>query len=549
MRLKVFTDSRLPMAETLEKTGASMYRIFKSEEKNCLLLRMRGLVTEEEAIRLIQDLTASLRSMKKGYGLVFDLREYSPREGDNADFMVKSALRIMAIKKPALVGRISLPIALMRMDRIYAEMQLPVTFKVKNATSMKGMLGLLTNHRLEISRTLAEWIGTLPEDIEKGLPEENGDAQTNNENEGPLPEIPPFIRGFSITGNPVRHELIRIEVDTDQDFHDTAYTFEFAYRRQNPSATWNLIPRTDKNHSRNFRFEETGKHEIYVRITRPQTDFANPLLSEFRIPIHISPVPLEKRTGMQAKKDTVFPVKGQRSFLLLNKNTTDPHFLKTIIYEINMDTQMVVTAQTSPALKSLKSVDSLDLVATDQNHPADGRPGLQILSLEALPRYILPDGQPREALMLRFTLPVRQTGLRSERQAFRCACQPYTDMMAGKIRFKETSFTSKEDFRFNDISMTGIGLKFPQGYETRLPDAGNTFLLELFFEAVEGTLADIHIHAEIKLVRKKTDSESGETSAGFTFSQLDADHETLLARHINALQLLERQRLLNEKRS
>ncbi|TYT73933.1 PilZ domain-containing protein [Desulfobotulus mexicanus] len=523
-----------------------MYRIFKSEEKNCLLLRMRGLITEEEAIRLIQELTASMRSMRKDFGLCLDMRELSPRTEDNADFMVKSALRIMAIKKPAMVARIALPIALMRMDRIYAETQLPVTFKVKNATSMKGMLALLTNHRLEVSKTLAEWILTLPEDIEKNLLGEN-DAPANNKDS--LPEMPPFIRGFSITGNPVRHELIRIEVDTDQDFYDTPYTFEFAYRRQSPSATWNLMPKTDKNHSRNCRFEDAGEYEIYIRITRNQKDFTNPLLTELRIPIYISPVSLEKRSRTQAKKDTDFPAKGQRCFLLLNKNTTDPHFLKTIIYEVNMDTQMVVIAQTSPALKSLKSVDSLDLVSTDQNHPEDGRPGLQILSLEALSRYILPDGQAREALMLRFTLPIRQTGLRSERKAYRCSCQPYTSLMAGKIRFKDTTFTSKNDFRFNDISMTGIGLKFPPGYETKLPDTGNTFLLELFFEAVEGTLADIHINAEIKLVRKKTDSTNEETSAGFTFSQLDADHETLLARHINAIQLLERQRLLNEKRS
>ncbi|MDY0161682.1 PilZ domain-containing protein [Desulfobotulus sp.] len=522
-----------------------MYRIFKSETENCLLLRMRGLVTEEEAVRLIQELTSTLRTMRKGFGLAVDLREYSPKEGDNADFMVKNALRIMAIKKPAVVARIAIPQVLKRMDRVYAEMQLPVTFKVKNATSMAEMVSILVRHRLQISQSLGRWILTLPEDIEKKLLQKNLSAKdmAPSETENILP-IPPFIRGFSISGNPVRHELIRIEVDTDEELHDEPYTFEFGYRRLASPSLWQLMPKTEKNHSRTCRFNDAGRYEICVRVSQPHSPTSEPLLTELRIPLFISPA--AGQAGSEKKippSRTDFLMRNNRCFLLQDRDGTTPCFMKTIIYEVNMDTQTVVVSQPSPPLKSLKGIDTLDLTATEHNDPDQGRPGIQILSLETLSRYMLPDGQAQEALMLRFTLPVQHTGLRNERQAFRCCCLPYAHLMAGKIRTKELTFTSKHDFRFSDISMTGIGLRFPGEHGMKLPDTDSRFLLEFFFEAVEGTLADIHINAEIQLVRKETDPLSGEITAGFSFLKLDADQETLLARHINALQLLERQRM------
>lgn len=528
-----------------------MYHIFKSEKENCLLLRMRGLVLEEEGVRIIQDLTSQIRSMRKGFSLALDLRAYSPKPGDNAEFMVRNALRVLAIKKPAIIIRIALEPVLKRIDRIYGEMGLPFSFKVKNGASLRELISLLSTHDLPAYQRMALWLASLPEDIEAPLTEMLRDLEKKMASRKPeaLP-TPPFIRGFSITGNPVRQEKIRIQVETDQEQAEEPYLFHFSYRYlsslENLDDPWRVLPETDEgSNCRTWRFEQTGKHEIRIRVLKTSVREGSALSNEIRIPLFI--VPQGETNSSHAANDFSFS-KGASCFLLQDRERLQPTFLETRILEINLSAQSLVVSTPKTPLRSLTSLDTLDLVATEYAHPEKGRPGLHIIAVESIPHYFHEDGHSESALLLRFTLPLRHIGLRGERQAFRCACQPYAHHMAGKILSGHTLLTSKHHFVFQDISILGIGLLFSPEHAALLPEKGAYCTLELFFEAIEGTLADIHISAKIQMVRKEQDTKTQMFVAGFSFVEMDAREETLLARHINSLQLLERQRLLNEKK-
>lgn len=144
--------------------------------------------------------------------------------------------------------------------------------------------------------------------------------------------------------------------------------------------------------------------------------------------------------------------------LVFNMNSLNPISRSSIIHDIDHRNQTITIAQPLIPITVTTSYDELHLTAIIYNKNRKMRVGLQCQPVKFDDHYRLASQIITKAIILKYKPPVAETNIRS---AFRLPLSRKRTIKA-KMLYRQTNYSTPNDFNIRDISFTGMGLTIPQ---------------------------------------------------------------------------------------
>jgi hypothetical protein len=240
---------------------------------------------------------------------------------------------------------------------------------------------------------------------------------------------------------------------------------------------------------------------------------------------------------------TEFPLKpGLGVDLVFNLDSESPSSKTSIIYDCNESLNQVIVAQPTQRVHLESRYPQMHISSLiSKELTTKVRVGYPCRIIEALSEYRLSNQSKVDALLLEYSPTLVDINIRA---AFRFHPNSNYDVV-GKLSIGNDMYYSGKHFKFQDISLNGIGILIPKKIvNTRNPmlDLSNdTFgrigiLLKI---AEERDSIVTTIESDVKVVRIAMNYNSMSGFAGCTLLNLSTNQEESLSRFIHNAQLYE----------
>ncbi len=195
--------------------------------------------------------------------------------------------------------------------------------------------------------------------------------------------------------------------------------------------------------------------------------------------------------------------------LVLGLNSLSPISMSSIIYDSDFAAQKFIIAK--PLAKIKKKFKEMHITTIiRKEHNIKQRVGLKCIPIGASSKYKLSNGKQISVILLRYTLPVIETNIRS---GYRLPLSRKFNAEA-KIIDGKTEFYSSKDFTIRDISICGMGILIPKKLNNRI-----------------NTLTKLNTHhqakMEIRLLKKGDNKPVSEMTADIEIKRINTNFNEL----------------------
>lgn len=230
--------------------------------------------------------------------------------------------------------------------------------------------------------------------------------------------------------------------------------------------------------------------------------------------------------------------------LVFNINSLAPYSRSSIIYDANFKDETITIAQPLTVFSKKTVFRELHLTTIIQGKNRKARFGVKCNGFNLIDQYLLANKTRVQAVILKYTLPILETNIRS---AFRLPLNAKY-IIKTKILYNNFEYNSPNDFSVRDISLNGIGIVIPK---TNIRTANPFFELSINEEITlqitlvhtdrEKPLGIIPIRAQITRISPKySDSH---ILMGLKIINLSNQNEAILNKFIHDAQIEELKRL------
>lgn len=433
-----------------------MYIIKKIEPENILFFSLKGIITEDQGARAVQELNSTVRHLERGYNLLVDVRRFKPASYENAISITKSAIKLMSIKRPGLIMRNGPREILKILDRAYLELSIPINFSLIDADEYEDTIEKLSN-TAEDNDKIINWIKDNLDILKEGSKAPGEPIESDID-----------ITSFALNGIALEKKPVTFSATAFSQKGKKTY-YRFAYCRDMVGGmgiqdSWNLMTEKEAiSHGKcEFTFNRPGRYVVSVQASSSQNAWSLPEIPEARLSIFVRPESGSKEDSESVECYNDFPFSPEaRVELIYNKESITPVIRQSTIYECDLTAQSMVIAYVNPESEYGLKFDTTDIAVQCPN--SDGKPirrGISVIASRRISNYPISENTSGEALLVRFTLPVEIIGLRCDRQFYRCDCSAFSKYIDAEVELHDHIFVSGQDFAIDDLSLTGVGLKF-----------------------------------------------------------------------------------------
>lgn len=230
--------------------------------------------------------------------------------------------------------------------------------------------------------------------------------------------------------------------------------------------------------------------------------------------------------------------------LVFNIDSSNPVSRASIIHDTDFKKNTIILAQPIVPVTPSTSYKTLHLTTTITSKEKKIRIGVPCKPIEFIESYRLANQSSTRALVIRYTLPVLETNIRT---AFRLPLSK-THTIKAKLYYNQREYTSPVDFKIRDISFTGIGVIIQKSMQKNGSflsgiKRGDTLSMELKLMDKGSTSPSGHFSIQTKVVRTNPGHSDTHLLAGLKILSMDRNSETLLNRFIHKAQINELKRL------
>lgn len=434
-----------------------MYILKRIESENILFFSLKGIVTEDQGTRAVQELNSTVRHLEKGYNLIVDVRRFKPSSYDNAVSITKSAIKLMSIKRPALIIRSGPKEILKLLDKAYIELSIPINFTLLDSEEYSDILARLDENKAENQR-LSEWIKKNIDILNEG-----------NKAPGDLLENDVDITSFSMSGVAIEKKAVSFSATVFSHKGKKPF-YRFSYCKDmvgsmGTQAQWSLMPdgETSAIGKCDFVFDNPGRYIVSIKASTELGNWNTPEIPEVRMAVFVRPDEESSDAGKASSaylNDFPFSA-GSKIEVIYNRESMNPVMRQSTIYECDLTAQSMVIDYVDAESEYGLRFDSIDITVPYRDESGKAmRKGVTVISNRRISNYPISEQHVCEAMLARFTLPVELIGLRCDRQFYRCECAALPKLVDAEVTINGQSFISGQDFTISDLSLTGVGLKF-----------------------------------------------------------------------------------------
>lgn len=518
-----------------------MYIIKRIDQENILYFSLKGIITEDQGARAVQELNSTVRLLEKGFILLIDIRRFKPASYDNAITITKSAIKLLSIKRPSLILRIGPREILKILDKAYLELNIPISFSLMDSEDYDDLLDRIDSSAA--GENLKNWIFKNIYQLKDGQTPPGEQIESDID-----------ITSFALNGIPIENKPI--------SFSASAYShkgkrpfYRFSYCRDYTGAMgnqepWNLMTEHEALSlgKCEFTFNRHGKYIVSVQASSTQNLWNLPEVPEARLTVFVRPESeSDTETGPpECYHDFPFSP-GANIEVIYNKESISPVIRNSIIYECDLTAQSMVISYVNPESEYGLRFDSIDIaVQCPDSAGRKTRKGVNIVANRKITNYPVSDKETGEALLVRFTLPVESIGLRCDRQFYRCDCSAFSKYIEAEVELHDHFFISGQDFSISDISITGIGLVFFDDAPLyriikNLTESNDKGTISFRFYDPSNYPEDPHVvTADFLIMRKNFCARGACCNIGLRFTDIGVSEGSQLNHFITILQLEEK---------
>lgn len=519
-----------------------MYIIKRIDQENILYFSLKGIITDDQGARAVQELNSAVRLLEKGFTLLIDIRRFKPASYDNALTITKSAIKLLSIKRPSLIMRIGPRDILRILDKAYQELDIPISFSLLDMEDYDSIHDKIDSSKI-VNESLKSWI------LKSLYQLKDGQTSPGEQIENDIDITSFALNGIPLQNKPVSFSASAYSHKGKRPFYRFAYCRDYtgAMGNQEP---WNLMTEHEAlSHGKcEFTFNMPGRYIVSVQASSTQNLWDLPEIPEARLTVFVKP---ESDTVTESKNPECyydFPFSpGAKVEVIYNKESISPVIRNSIIYECDLTAQSMVISYVNPESEYGLRFDSIDIAVQCPDHDGKkARKGVNIVANRKITNYPVSDKETGEALLTRFTLPVESIGLRCDRQFYRCECSAFSKYIEAEIEIHDHFFISGQDFSIQDLSITGIGLKFFDDAPLyriikNLTDTNDNGQISFKFHDPSNYPEDPHIvTAEFLIMRKNFCAREACCNIGLRFIDIGVTEGSQLNHFINILQLEEK---------
>lgn len=519
-----------------------MYIIKRIDQENILYFSIKGIITEDQGARAVQELNSTVRNLEKGFILLIDARRFKPASYDNAISITKSAIKLLSIKRPSLILRIGPRDILKILDKAYLELNIPISFKLIDSEEYQEIIPKVDSDTTA-SDILKDWIHKNLYQLKDGQTPP-GEAIENDID----------ITSFALNGIPLENKSVSFSASAyshkgKRPFYRFAYCMDYTGGMGNQEP-WNLMTEHEALSigKCEFTFNRPGKYIVSVKASSSENLWDHTGIPEARLTIFVRP---DSETSTESKSPECyndFPFSpGANVEVIYNKESISPVIRNSVIYECDLTAQSIVISYVNPESEYGLKFDSIDIAVQCPDHEGrKSRKGINIVANRKITNYPVSNNETGEALLARFTLPVEPIGLRCDRQFYRCECSAFSKYIEAELDLHDHFFISGQDFSIVDLSLTGVGLNFFDDAPLyriikNLAESNDNGHISFKFYDPSKNTDDPHIvTAEFKIMRKNFCAREACCKIGLRFTDIGVSEGSQLNHFITVLQLEEK---------
>jgi hypothetical protein len=230
--------------------------------------------------------------------------------------------------------------------------------------------------------------------------------------------------------------------------------------------------------------------------------------------------------------------------IVFDMDSLNPVSRSAIIYDMDLKSSTVTIAQPIVPITSNTRFKQLHMTTITNTGNRRIRIGIPCRPVKFIKHYPLANGAQTQALVMEFLPPPREINIRS---AFRLPLSLRHSIKA-KLQFKGQEFFTTRDFKFKDISFTGMGLVLPKSVKDA-PNPLTTLSIgtRIPFGIILVNKEESHPFGKFPLqtqvVRLNPNYSETHCLAGLKILDITQEHETILNQFIHNAQIAELKRL------
>lgn len=508
-----------------------MYIIKKIEPENILFFSLKGIITEDQGVRALKELTSTVRTLEKGYILLIDTRRFKPASYKKAVEMTKIALKLMIIKKPSLIMRIGPKETIKFLDKAYVELNIPISFSLLDSDDYENIIERI-NGESSAGKTIREYLCHF----------KDGDLIPGEQSENDID-----ITSFALNGIPIENKKVSFTASAySRKGRKPYYRFMFMPEPEmnnEESENWELMGENEAITigKCDYTFKNPGKYIVSVKVSSTRDSWDSPMTPEAKLTVFVR----NEQSQLSGDEYHDFPFNPETEIeVILNKESYSPIVRNSVIYECDLSARSMVIGYVNPETEYGLKFESMDIAFNCfESNGERTRKGVKVIANKKISEYPITDSKKTEALLVRFELPVEPIGLRRDRQFFRCDVYAFTRYIEAEIELQGHLFVSGQDFSIVDLSITGVGLNFfEDGHLYRiikdLTEIGETGQID--FRLYDPSKSDDEpqiVTAECQIMRKSLCPKESCCKIGLRFNDVGIYEGSRLSHFITILQL------------
>jgi hypothetical protein len=230
--------------------------------------------------------------------------------------------------------------------------------------------------------------------------------------------------------------------------------------------------------------------------------------------------------------------------IVFNMNSLAPYSRASIIYDVDFSNETITIAQPLTPFSKNTVFKELHLTTIVHGKNRKMRVGVECSHFKLIDQYTLANKTNVPAVLLKYTLPVKETNIRS---AFRLPLSTKY-IIKGKILYHKLEYYTPRDFSIRDISLTGLGIVIPKKRNKHLNPLTEMKINEKIMIGIvlinidkDKPIGTLPIKAQT--IRINPSYSATYSLAGLKILNLEPSNETILTRFIHDAQIDELKRL------